>query len=98
MFQRFFAFEFYARAFEECFDHFSDALLHFGADCTLTDQNRETVQILGVLAAQLYGVGPMDPLVLGSVAAVLALVTFAACTLPARRAARIDPIVALSEQ
>jgi ABC-type lipoprotein release transport system permease subunit len=50
------------------------------------------------MAAQLYGVGPMDPLVLGSVAAVLALVTFAACTLPARRAARIDPIVALSEQ
>ena len=50
------------------------------------------------MAAQLYGVGPMDPLVLASVAAVLALVTFAACTLPARRASRIDPIVALSEQ
>jgi predicted permease len=50
------------------------------------------------MAAELYGVGPMDPLVLGSVATVLALVTFAACTLPARRAARIDPIVALSEQ
>jgi len=50
------------------------------------------------MAAQLYGVGPMDPVVLGSVAAVLALVTFVACTLPARRAARIDPIVALSEQ
>jgi len=50
------------------------------------------------MAAQLYGVGPMDPLVLAGVAAVLALVTFAACTLPARRASRIDPIVALSEQ
>ncbi|HEU4937456.1 MAG TPA: ABC transporter permease [Vicinamibacterales bacterium] len=50
------------------------------------------------MAAQLYGVGPMDPLVLASVATVLALVTFAACTLPARRASRIDPIVALSEQ
>ena len=50
------------------------------------------------MAAQLYEVGPMDPLVLGSVATVLALVTFAACTLPARRASRIDPIVALSEQ
>src|SRR6185436_8416625 len=53
--------------------------------------------IRGTMAAQLYGVGPMDPLVLGSVAGVLALVTFAACTFPARRAARIDPIVALSE-
>jgi putative ABC transport system permease protein len=50
------------------------------------------------MAAELYGVGPMDPIVLGTVAAVLTLVTFAACTLPARRAARIDPIVALSEQ
>jgi predicted permease len=50
------------------------------------------------MAAQLYGVGPMDPLVLGGVATVLAIVTFAACTLPARRASRIDPIVSLSEQ
>ena len=50
------------------------------------------------MAAQLYGVGPMDPVVLGGVTAVLAVVTFAACTLPARRASRIDPIVALSEQ
>jgi ABC-type lipoprotein release transport system permease subunit len=50
------------------------------------------------MAAQLYGVGPMDPIVLASVGMVLALVTFAACTLPARRAARIDPIVALSDQ
>jgi len=50
------------------------------------------------MAAQLYGVGPMDPVVLASVATVLALVTLAACTLPARRAARIDPIVALSDQ
>jgi ABC-type antimicrobial peptide transport system permease subunit len=49
------------------------------------------------MAAQLYGVGPMDPLVLGGVAAVLAVVALAACMLPARRAARIDPIIALSE-
>jgi predicted permease len=50
------------------------------------------------MAAELYGVGPMDPLVLGTVASVIALVTSAACSLPARRASRIDPIVALSEQ
>ncbi len=43
-------------------------------------------------------VGPMDPLVLGVVAAVLAVVAFAACTLPARRASRIDPIIALSDR
>jgi putative ABC transport system permease protein len=48
------------------------------------------------MAAELYGVGPMNPLVLGSVAAVLAVVAFVACTLPARRAARISPVVALT--
>jgi predicted permease len=47
------------------------------------------------IEAQLYGVGAMDPLVLGSVAAVLGVVALAACTIPARRAARIDPVVAL---
>ena len=50
------------------------------------------------MATQLYAVNAMDPVVLGSVGAVLAIVAFAACTLPARRAARIDPIIALSDR
>jgi predicted permease len=50
------------------------------------------------MATQLYAVSAMDPVVLGIVGAVLAVVAFAACTLPATRAARIDPIVALSER
>ena len=50
------------------------------------------------MANQLYAVSAMDPLVLGTVGAVLAMVAFAACALPARRAARIDPIIALSER
>ncbi|MBA3298198.1 MAG: ABC transporter permease [Acidobacteria bacterium] len=49
------------------------------------------------MATQLYGVGAMDPLVFGVVAGVLALVAFVACMVPARRAARIDPLVALSK-
>jgi putative ABC transport system permease protein len=49
------------------------------------------------LAAQLYGVGPLDPVVLGSVGLMLALVAFTACSLPARRATRIDPVIALGE-
>ena len=48
------------------------------------------------METQLFGVQPMDPLVLSGVALLLALVAFLACAVPARRASRIDPIVALS--
>ena len=49
------------------------------------------------LESQLFGVSAADPLVLIAVTAILAAVAIAACALPARRAMRIDPIVALSE-
>jgi predicted permease len=49
------------------------------------------------LTSELYGVHPMEPAVLGAVAALLGIVALAACALPARRASRIDPVVALSE-
>jgi ABC-type antimicrobial peptide transport system permease subunit len=49
------------------------------------------------MESQLYGIGAMDPLVLASVAGVLFVVAVAACAVPARRAARIDPVVALGE-
>jgi predicted permease len=63
-----------------------------------------TVGIVGALAlqrvisAQLFGVRPLDPGVLSIVVAVLALAAAAACLGPARRAARVDPVVALSQQ
>jgi putative ABC transport system permease protein len=49
------------------------------------------------LESQLFGVSATDPLVLAAVTVILAVVAIAACALPARRATRIDPIVALAE-
>jgi ABC-type lipoprotein release transport system permease subunit len=48
-----------------------------------------------VLAAQLYQVSPSDPVVFAAVAAVLAGVSLVASGVPAMRAARVDPTVAL---
>jgi len=48
-----------------------------------------------VVATEIYGVRPLDPLVLASVMALLAIVTLAACVVPARRAMRVEPTVAL---
>ncbi|HJZ78347.1 MAG TPA: ABC transporter permease [Vicinamibacterales bacterium] len=47
------------------------------------------------LASLLFGVPERDPLTFVSVAAALTLVALAACALPARRASRVDPLVAL---
>jgi len=45
--------------------------------------------------ALLYGVAPIDPLTFGTAAGVLVGITVVAAWLPARRAARVDPIAAL---
>ena len=48
-----------------------------------------------VLEGLLFGVGPTDPPTFVAVAAVLVLAAVVACTLPAQRAARVDPLRAL---
>jgi putative ABC transport system permease protein len=48
-----------------------------------------------MMSTFLYGVRPTDPLTFTAVAALLLGVALLACYLPARRAAGIDPLIAL---
>jgi len=48
-----------------------------------------------LMSGLLFGVTPADPIAVGGAAALVILVAFAACYVPARRAMRVDPIVAL---
>lgn len=53
------------------------------------------VGVTGLFASQLAGVSPRDPLSFGSTAVLLVATTALACYLPARRAARLNPVQAL---
>jgi predicted permease len=57
-----------------------------------------TLGLSRLMESMLYGVKPGDPMVLGAVSLLLTLVALLASYIPARRAAHVDPMVALRYQ
>ncbi len=57
-----------------------------------------SLSLARLMTGLLFGVAPHDPVTLGAVAVLMALVGIAACWIPAIRAARIEPGVALRAQ
>jgi ABC-type antimicrobial peptide transport system permease subunit len=47
------------------------------------------------MTSLLYGISALDPVTMGSASIVLFAIVLGACVMPARRAAKIDPIQAL---
>lgn len=63
--------------------------------CGLASGLAAALFVCRLIASQLYGVAPNDPLTMSAVAALLTVIALGACWIPARRSTRIDPLSAL---
>jgi predicted permease len=54
-----------------------------------------TIALRRAIENQIYGVRPLDPIVVGTVLLTLGLIALFACALPARRAMKVDPVTVL---
>ena len=54
--------------------------------------------LMRFISSQLYGVTATDPETFGAASLVFALVAFLACYIPAQRATRVDPMIALRHE
>jgi predicted permease len=57
-----------------------------------------SISLRSIVQNEIYGVAPLDPFVLGSVAMLFTVFALVACIVPARRAMQVDPAIVLSEQ
>jgi putative ABC transport system permease protein len=71
------------------------AAVGYGLKRLLAGQSFERGTWQARMAEQLYGVSVTDPLTVAVIASLLIFVALLACWIPARRAAKVDPLVAL---